>query len=156
VASDLVVGPDPLDGESEGEFNCFRAWLECSPRPAPAALGGPIAELAARHAWLARAQSWDVERRLSLSTKSPADLLYEAVRLHLETGAIEAAKLNALSKASASMVLDPKTAIEMTTKHAELAQSAPAPRRADTHNLDNLTTEEIETLRALQRKAQLT
>jgi hypothetical protein len=151
--SGLVVGPAPLDGESEGEFNCFRAWLECSPRPGPNTLGAPIAELAARHAWLARAQSWDVERRLGLSAKSPVELLHEAVRLHLETGLNEAAKLNVLSRSSASMVLDPKTAIETATKFAELAQSAPAPRRADAPDYSTLTDDELEQLERLQKKA---
>lgn len=141
------------DGESPGEFQCFAAWLDCSPRPPPATLGAPIAELAARNSWLARAQSWDVERRLGLSAKSPVELLHEAVRLHLETGLNEASKLNVLSRSSASMVLDPKTAIETATKFAELAQSAPPPRRADAPNYAALTTDELLQLETLLEKA---
>jgi hypothetical protein len=149
----LAMAPASIQDESPGEFQCFRAWLDCSPRPAPATLGAPIAELAARHSWLARAQTFDVERRLGLSTKSPVELLHEAVRLHLETGLNEASKLRALSASSASMVLDPKTAIEAAAKFAELAQSAPPPRRAEAADLSKLTTEELLEWERLTEKA---
>ncbi len=65
----------------------------------------------------------------------------------------EAAKLNVLSRSSASMVLDPKTAIETATKFAELAQSAPPPRRADAPDYSQLTDDELETLERLTKKA---
>jgi hypothetical protein len=151
--TDLVIGPAKADGESPGEFNCFRAWLDCSPRPAPATLGAPIAELAARHSWLARAQSWDAERTHGLSTKSAPQLLHDAVRLHLETSLNEAAKLRALSASSASMVVDPRLALESTTKFAELALSMPAPAAPTQYDYSRLDVNELEQLRTLLEKA---
>lgn len=136
--------PPRMPDEAEGDYSVFVAWFEANPRPTPVECG--CAEIAARNAWVQRAQAWEWQHRLKLGERTPPELLRDLVIDQILAARIAAAKIQDAEAGSKTLTPEGSATLDRMAKLSELATALPSPKAEDSIDLTKLTQEEREVI----------